>query len=59
VIFFLTAVTYAGRRHASRAGGSSSFTRHAFNELVSFPGWADAEVHGEDRDLVDLRAPLP
>ena len=42
VIFFLTAVTYAeATARFPEAGGSSSFTRHAFNELVSFfAGWA-------------------
>src|SRR5918912_1594863 len=41
-IFFFTAVTYAeATARYPEAGGSSSFTRHAFNEMVSlFPGWA-------------------
>src|SRR3954449_3601631 len=41
-IFFLTAVTYAeATARFPEAGGSSSFTRHAFNEAVSFfAGWA-------------------
>jgi APA family basic amino acid/polyamine antiporter len=41
-IFFFTAVTYAeATARFPEAGGSSSFTRHAFNELVSFfAGWA-------------------
>ena len=42
VIFFFTAVTYAeATARFPEAGGSSSFTRHAFNESVSFfAGWA-------------------
>jgi APA family basic amino acid/polyamine antiporter len=42
VIFFFTAVTYAeATARFPEAGGSSSFTRHAFNEGVSFfAGWA-------------------
>src|SRR3954471_4781188 len=42
VIFFFTAVTYAeAPARFPEAGGSSSFTRHAFNEGVSFfAGWA-------------------
>jgi basic amino acid/polyamine antiporter, APA family len=42
VIFFFTAVTYAeATARFPEAGGSSSFTRHAFNEAVSFfAGWA-------------------
>src|ERR671926_483240 len=41
-IFFLTASTYAeATAKFPEAGGSSSFTRHAFNEAVSFfAGWA-------------------
>ncbi len=41
-IFFCTAVTYAeATARFPEAGGSSSFTRHAFNEAVSFfAGWA-------------------
>jgi APA family basic amino acid/polyamine antiporter len=41
-IFFLTAMTYAeATARFPEAGGSSSFTRHAFNEVVSFfAGWA-------------------
>jgi basic amino acid/polyamine antiporter, APA family len=41
-IFFFTAVTYAeATARFPEAGGSSSFTRHAFNETVSFfAGWA-------------------
>ena len=42
VIFAATAVTYAeGTVRYPEAGGSSSFARHAFNELVSFgAAWA-------------------
>jgi basic amino acid/polyamine antiporter, APA family len=41
-LFALTAKTYAeGASMHPEAGGSSSFARHAFNELVSFfAGWA-------------------
>src|SRR5256714_3642875 len=41
-IFFFTAVTYAeATARFPEAGGSASFTRHAFNEAVSFfAGWA-------------------
>ena len=41
-LFVLTAKTYAeGAAMYPEAGGSSSFARHAFNELVSFfAGWA-------------------
>ncbi|HET7296865.1 MAG TPA: universal stress protein [Gemmatimonadales bacterium] len=42
VIFYLTAATYAeATAMFPEAGGSSSFARHAFNELWSFfAGWA-------------------
>ncbi len=42
VIFAATAATYAeGTVHYPEAGGSASFARHAFNELVSFgAAWA-------------------
>src|SRR3989442_13290778 len=42
IIFAATAATYAeGTVHSPEAGGSSSFARHAFNELVSFgAAWA-------------------
>ena len=42
LIFAATAATYAeGTVHYPEAGGSSSFERHAFNELVSFgAAWA-------------------
>src|SRR5436305_14635490 len=41
-LFALTAKTYAeGAAMYPEAGGSSSFARHAFNEIVSFiAGWA-------------------
>src|SRR5881409_4305173 len=41
-LFALTAKTYAeGASMFPEAGGSSSFARHAFNELASFfAGWA-------------------
>src|SRR2546429_8050109 len=41
-LFALTAKTYAeGAAMFPEAGGSSSFARHAFNELASFfAGWA-------------------
>ena len=41
-LFALTAKTYAeGAAMFPEAGGSSSFARHAFNEVVSFfAGWA-------------------
>src|SRR6266852_8988942 len=41
-LFALTAKTYAeGAAMFPEAGGSSSFARHAFNDLVSFfAGWA-------------------
>src|SRR6059058_4536386 len=41
-LFALTAKTYAeGAAMYPEAGGSSSFARHAFNEVVSFiAGWA-------------------
>src|SRR6266496_539296 len=42
VLFALTAKTYAeGAAMYPEAGGSSSFARHAFNEIASFiAGWA-------------------
>src|SRR3981081_2484543 len=41
-LFVLTAKTYAeGASMFPEAGGSSSFARHAFNDIVSFfAGWA-------------------
>ena len=54
VIFAATAATYAeGTVRFPEAGGSSSFARHAFNELVSFgAAWAqmlDLRRHRRDR----------
>src|SRR5205823_7594578 len=42
IFFVCTAATYAeGTVRLPEAGGSSSFSRHAFNEVVSFgAGWA-------------------
>ncbi len=42
IAFFCTALTYAEMSSAlPEAGGSSSFARHAFNDLISFiAGWA-------------------
>ena len=42
IAFFCTALTYAEMSSAlPEAGGSASFARHAFNDLVSFiAGWA-------------------
>jgi len=47
VVFAATAATYAeGTVLYPEAGGSSSFARHAFNELVSFTaGWAQMLVY--------------
>ncbi len=47
VIFAATAATYAeGTTRYPEAGGSSSFARHAFNELVSFgAAWAQMLVY--------------
>jgi APA family basic amino acid/polyamine antiporter len=47
VIFACTAATYAeGTVRFPEAGGSSSFARHAFNELVSFgAAWAQLLVY--------------
>ena len=47
VIFACTAATYAeGTVRYPEAGGSASFARHAFNELVSFgAGWAQLLVY--------------
>ena len=47
VIFAATAASYAeGTVHNPEAGGSSSFARHAFNELVSFgAAWAQMLVY--------------
>src|SRR3954464_2986192 len=47
LVFAATAATYAeGTVRFPEAGGSSSFARHAFNELVSFgAGWAQMLVY--------------
>jgi basic amino acid/polyamine antiporter, APA family len=47
VIFAATAATYAeGTARYPEAGGSASFSRHAFNELVSFvAAWAQMLVY--------------
>ena len=62
LIFAATAATYAeGTVRYPEAGGSSSFARHAFNELVSFgAAWAQMLVYVVDRrHLGVLRAALP
>ena len=62
VIFAATAATYAeGTVRYPEAGGSSSFARHAFNELVSFGAGvvADARLHRHRRHLGVLRPALP
>ena len=59
IIFAVTAATYAeGTVRYPEAGGSSSFARHAFNELVSFVAalGADARLRRHRRDLGVLRA---
>ena len=47
VVFAATAATYAeGTARYPEAGGSASFSRHAFDELVSFTaGWAQMLVY--------------
>ena len=47
IIFAATAATYAeGTARFPEAGGSASFSRHAFDELVSFTaGWAQMLVY--------------
>ena len=47
IIFAATAATYAeGTVRFPEAGGSASFARHAFNEVVSFgAGWAQMLVY--------------
>ena len=47
VVFAMTAATYAeGTARYPEAGGSASFARHAFDELVSFvAGWAQMLVY--------------
>ena len=62
LFFAATALTYAeGTVRYPEAGGSSSFARHAFNELVSLRGGlgADAQLHHHDRHLGVLRPALP
>ncbi len=62
VIFAATAATYAeGTVRYPEAGGSSSFARHAFNEVVVVRGGlgADAELRHHDRHLGVLRPALP
>jgi APA family basic amino acid/polyamine antiporter len=47
IVFAMTAATYAeGTARYPEAGGSASFARHAFDELVSFTaGWAQMLVY--------------
>ena len=47
IVFAMTAATYAeGTARYPEAGGSSSFARHAFDELVSFgAAWAQMLVY--------------
>src|SRR5215217_9595393 len=47
MIFACTAATYAeGTVRYPEAGGSASFARHAFNELISFgAGWSQMLVY--------------
>ena len=47
IVFAMTAATYAeGTARYPEAGGSASFARHAFDELVSFvAGWAQMLVY--------------
>ena len=47
VVFAATAATYAeGTARFPEAGGSASFARHAFDEVVSFTaGWAQMLVY--------------
>ena len=62
LIFMATAATYAEATVMyPEAGGSASFARHAFNELVSFvAGWGQMLVlHRHGGDLGVLRAALP
>ena len=61
-LFALTAKTYAeGASMFPEAGGSSSFARHAFNDvrLVLRRLGAEPRLHPHDRDLGVLRAALP
>ena len=62
LIFAATAATYAeGTVRYPEAGGSSSFARHAFDEMVSFGAGlgADAGLRRHRRDLGVLRPALP
>ena len=62
IVFAATAATYAeGTVRFPEAGGSSSFARHGFDELVSVRGGlvADARPHRHDRDVGVLRPVLP
>ena len=57
-----TAATYAeATARFPEAGGSASFARRAFNEwsCSSRALGSDAELHGDDRDLVVHRAAVP
>ena len=61
MIFAGTAATYAeGTVRFPEAGGSSSFARHAFDELVSFGGrlGADARLRRHRRRVGVLRPAL-
>ena len=61
-LFALTAKTYAeGASMFPEAGGSSSFARHAFDDVVVVLRRLGAEprLHPHDRDLGVLRAALP
>ncbi len=62
IVFAMTAATYAeGTARYPEAGGSSSFARHAFDELVSFAAaWAQMLVYVVTVAVVGvLRAALP
>ena len=62
VIFAATAATYAeGTVRYPEAGGSSSFARHGFNELVSFgAAWSQMLVYVATVAIsASLRPPLP
>ena len=62
IVFAMTAATYAeGTVLYPEAGGSSSFARHAFNEIISFgAAWAQMLVYVVTvADVGVLRAALP
>ena len=62
VVFAATAATYAeGTARFPEAGGSASFSRHAFDEVVSFTRGlgADARLRRHGRGLGVLRPALP